>query len=216
MEMGEYSEYITLLDVCPFSLGIAIEEKEYYKEFGLLMDKIINKGSKLPCKKVKNYIPVEDFQKSVTIQVFEGENKFIKDNYPLGNFELIDLPYKKKNDIHIEITFNLNENSILTVTGIVKENNCTNSIVIKNNKRGLSRDEIENAKLKLENEEYGKDLGSIIALERNTKYEMNELIKKINNSSIKEEQLKLLNDLNNIIEQFLELFKEKMEDNDIL
>ena len=215
MEMGEYSEYITLLDVCPFSLGIAIEEKEYYKEFGLLMDKIINKGSKLPCKKVKNYIPVEDFQKSVTIQVFEGENKFIKDNYPLGNFELIDLPYKKKNDIHIEITFNLNENSILTVTGIVKENNCTNSIVIKNNKGGLSRDEIENAKLKLENEEYGKDLGSIIALERNTKYEMNELIKKINNSSIKEEQLKLLNDLNNIIEQFLELFKEKMEDNDM-
>jgi len=214
MEMGEYAQYITLLDVCPFSLGIGIEKEEYYKEFGLFMDKIIKKDSSLPCKIVKIYNPIEDFQKSVLIQVFEGENKFVKDNYPLGNFQLIDLPHKKKKDINIEITFELDENSILTVTGICKENNCTKSIVIKNDKGGLSREQIENAKLKLENEEYGKDLGTIIVLERNTKYEMNELIKKINNSSIKEEQLKLLNDLKNIIEQFLELLKEKMEDND--
>ena len=38
--MGKYSEDITLLDVCPFSLGIGIEETKFYKDFGLSMDKI--------------------------------------------------------------------------------------------------------------------------------------------------------------------------------
>ena len=53
MEMGEYAEDITLLDVCPFSLGIGVEVKKTYKDFGLEMNKVINKGSKLPLKKKK-------------------------------------------------------------------------------------------------------------------------------------------------------------------
>ena len=213
MEMGEYAEDITLLDVCPFSLGIAVQKAETYKDFGLQMDKVINKGSKLPFKIIKKYLPAEDYPSSVLIQVFEGENKFVKDNYPLGNFKLLDLPKKKKKEIHIDVIFELDENSILTVTGKIRENNNENSIVIKNDKGGLSRNEIENAKLKLENEEIANDLEPALALERNYKYEINDLKNKINNCNDPDIQFDLFKKLENTIESFISTFNSDNEDN---
>ena len=213
MEMGEYAEDITLLDVCPFSLGIGIQEEKTYKEFGLEMDRVINKGSKLPLKVNKNYFPANDYQSSAEIQVFEGENKFVSDNYPLGNFELLNLPKKKKKDINIDIIFELDENSILTVTGKIRENNIENSIVIKNDKGGLSRNEIEKAKLKLENEEIGKDLEPALTIERNYKYEMNNLINKINICNNPDIQFELYQKLENTLENFISTFNLENEDN---
>ena len=78
-------------------MGIAISNHEdNEKELGKLMSKVVNKGTKLPCKKKRLFQPSHDYQKKVLIQVFEGENKYIKDNYLLGKFELLNLPQKKK------------------------------------------------------------------------------------------------------------------------
>ena len=90
------------------------------------MDKIIKKGLKLPLKIVKkNYSPAGDCSpsssSSLEIKVFEGENRFVKDNYSLCSFKIMNLPHKKKEDIHVEITFELDENEVLTVTGKIKE-----------------------------------------------------------------------------------------------
>ena len=99
--MGIYKEDVSLLDVCPFSLGIAIREKKFYKENGLSMSNIIKKGTSLPCKITKEEIhPVHENANSVLIEIYEGENKFVKDNYLLGKFQLLNLP-KKKNMILI-------------------------------------------------------------------------------------------------------------------
>ena len=122
------------------------------------MSRVVNKGTKLPCKKTKNFIPAENYQTSILFQVFEGENKYINDNYILGKFELLDLPSKKRDEVTVEVTFELDEDSILTVTAVEKDNKSnTNSIVIKNDKGGLSRNEIEKAKIKQENETIGQD-----------------------------------------------------------
>ena len=54
IQMGNYLEDVVLLDVCPFSLGIAVlnkEDENNNKGLGDLMSKIIMKGTKLPCKK---------------------------------------------------------------------------------------------------------------------------------------------------------------------
>ena len=65
--MGNYSEDVTLLDVCPFSLGVAIEKKEYYDESGLYMRKVINKGTKLPCRISQNFHPAHENSNNLTI-----------------------------------------------------------------------------------------------------------------------------------------------------
>ena len=179
IKMGAYSEDVVLLDVCAFSLGIATFNKD--DDNKVQMSKFIKKGAKLPCKKKEICTTVYDNQTAVLIEVFEGENKYVKDNYPLGTFELTNLPAKKAREVKIEVTFELDEDSILTVTAVEKNNSSNNNyIVIKNDKGGLSKNEIEKAKIKQENEVIGKDLDPAISIERNYKNEINQLFNKIN------------------------------------
>ena len=74
LEMGVYGENIFLSDVCPFSLRVAFTEVKLLDTVGLLMEKLINRGTKLPIQVKRYYTPVEDYQKDILIQVYEGES----------------------------------------------------------------------------------------------------------------------------------------------
>ena len=121
LQMGKYSEDVALLDVCPFSLGIAVVNRADDKVDNMIMSKVIKRGSKLPCKKMEIFNPAEDYQKSILFRVYEGESNYVKNNYPLGNFRLTNLPNKPKTEVEFEVTFDLDEDSILTVTAVEKE-----------------------------------------------------------------------------------------------
>ena len=214
IQMGEYAEDVVLLDVCPFSLGIAVVNPENKDDPELVMSKVIKKGTKLPCKKKDVFQPAHDYSKNLLFQVYEGENKYVKNNYPLGKFKLTNLPKKKKEEIHLDVTFELDEDAILTVTAVDRDNKSnTNSIVIKNDKGGLSRNEIENAIKKQEDETIGKDLEPAMVNERNYKNEINKLFNKINSSTDQQEQYLSLQQLQKCIENFLETFNKDIEDN---
>jgi len=214
ISMGNYKDDITLLDVCPFSLGIGVREEKYYKENGLLMRNIIKKGTSLPCRITQEkFHPAQDNATSIQIEIYEGENKFVKENYLLGKFKLLNLPKKKSKDINIDVTFHLDEDNILTVTAVVKENNISNSIMIKNDKGGLSRNEIEEAKQRQEKEASLGNLPPAIMLEKNYKKEINELIIKINNSLKSDEQLSDLKKLSSSIEMLIECINKENSDN---
>ena len=215
LQMGKYSEDVALLDVCPFSLGIAVVEKEDDKLEDMLMSKVIKRGSKLPCKKMETFYPATDYQKSILFRVYEGENQYIRNNYPLGKFRLTNLPHKPRNEVEFEVTFDLDEDSILTVTAVEKDNKSnTNSIVIKNDKGGLSRNEIEQAKLKQSEENYGKDLEPGIILERNYKKEINNLYNQINVLTNPQEQYLTLRKLQNCIESLINSFEKNSMGNE--
>ena len=212
IQMGEYAEDVVLLDVCPFSLGIAVVNDENIQSDDMMMSKVIKKGSKLPCKKMEVFRPAYDYAKTLLFQVYEGENKYVKDNYPLGSFRLKDLPERKKEDVHLEVTFELDEDSILTVTAVDRDNkNKSNSIVIKNDKGGLSRNEIENAikNQKKEEETIGKDLEPAMIIEKNYKNEINKLFNKVNTLTDQEEQYSCLQLLQKCIENFIDTFNKE-------
>ena len=213
IQMGKYSEDVALLDVCPFSLGIAVVNNNDSKDQDLLMSKVIKRGSKLPCKKMEIFNPAEDYQKSILFRVFEGENQYVKNNYLLGKFRLINLPMKPKDELEFEVTFDLDEDSILTVTAVEKDNKSNfNSIVIKNDKGGLSKNEIEEAKIKQNEENSNKDLDPAMVLERNYKKEINNLYKEINTLTNPQEQFYAIRKLQNCIETFINTFnKDNME-----
>ena len=46
LQMGKYYEDVALLDVCPFSLGIAVVKNKDDKVDDMLMSKVIKRGSK--------------------------------------------------------------------------------------------------------------------------------------------------------------------------
>ena len=52
----------------------------------------------------------------MTIAVFEGERTLVKDNHLLGMFDLAGIPPAARGVPQIEVTFEIDENSIMTVT----------------------------------------------------------------------------------------------------
>ena len=218
MELGVFAQDIVLLDVCPFSLGIAVADDIDNKKGAYLFSKVIKKGTNLPCKKIKNVIPGEDYQTSVKIRVYEGENDLVKYNYPLGNFILTNLPHKPKKEVSIEVSFEFREDSILKVSAVDKSNKSnSNSITIINDKAGLSENEIEKAKLELDEEKNGGNLGNVMSKEKNYKKEISDYLKKINSLTDENEQFLNLRLFEECIENFIDTFdknnyfyKEKM------
>ncbi len=79
----------------------------------------------------------------MTIQVFEGERAMTKDNHQLGKFDLTGVPPAPRGVPQIEVTFEIDENSILSVSAVEKGTGKSESITVTNDKGRLSKEEIE-------------------------------------------------------------------------
>lgn len=78
----------------------------------------------------------------MTIAVVEGERAMVKDNHQLGKFDLTGIPPAARGVPQIEVTFEIDENSILTVTGVEKGVGKSETISITNDKGRLTPEEI--------------------------------------------------------------------------
>lgn len=67
----------------------------------------------------------------------------MKDNHLLGKFDLTDLPKMPKGKPEIEVSFEIDDNGILSVQAVEKSTGSKNQIVITNDQGRLSKEEIE-------------------------------------------------------------------------
>jgi heat shock protein 5 len=126
---------LLFIDVTPLTLGI--------ETVGGVMTKIINRGTVIPSKKTQTFTTYQDQQATVTISVYEGERALVKDNHMLGKFDLNGIPPAPRGVPQIDVTFEIDENSILTVSAHEKGTDKKETISITNDKGRLTKDEIE-------------------------------------------------------------------------
>jgi molecular chaperone DnaK len=125
---------ILLLDVTPLSLGI--------ETLGGVMTKIITRNTTIPTKKSQVYSTAADNQPQVQIKVLQGEREMANDNKNLGQFDLVGIPPAPRGVPQIEVSFDIDADGILNVSGKDKGTGKEQNIVIRSS-GGLSEDDIE-------------------------------------------------------------------------
>jgi len=130
---GEVKD-VVLLDVTPLSLGI--------ETLGGVMTTLISRNTTIPTKKSEVFSTAADNQESVEVHVMQGERPMARDNRTLGKFHLVGIPPAPRGMPQIEVTFDIDANSILNVSARDKATGKQQNITITASST-LTKDEIE-------------------------------------------------------------------------
>jgi molecular chaperone DnaK len=130
---GEVND-ITLVDVTPLSLGI--------ETMGGIFTKIIERNTSIPVSRSQIFTTTDDNQTQVDIQILQGERALALDNISLGKFVLDNIPFARRGEARIEVTFHLDVNGILQVSASDLRTENQKSIRLSSSKR-LSQDQID-------------------------------------------------------------------------
>ena len=97
---------VILLDVTPLSLGV--------ETFGGLMNVIIPRNTTIPVKRGELFTNAVANQRSMIINVLQGEREMAIDNWKLGEFE-IEFDSSSRGEARVGVEFSLDADGILTV-----------------------------------------------------------------------------------------------------
>ena len=129
------SKNMIIVDMTPLTLGIEL--------VGGVMGKVVPRGTTIPTKKSETFTTESDNQTQLDVVIYEGERPLVKHNHQLGKFTLKGIKKAPRGEPVIVVTFNIDENSIITVTAEEEGSDVRGEIKITNDKGRLSQDDIE-------------------------------------------------------------------------
>ena len=167
---------VVLTDVCPYTLGIKVSEQldANQHEHGLFLP-IIERNSVVPISRVKPVSTLRDNQELVDIMIYQGENRYVKDNIFLGTIK-VPTPRRPAGEVGLNVRFTYDINGLLEAEVHVPQTGEQHRVLIEENPGVLTPEQIELrlavlSSLKIHPREHAENRALLARLER--LYEMN-------------------------------------------
>ncbi len=101
-----------LTDVCPFTLGIGVNNRANRDKN--ILNPMIERNSTLPASHRDRFVTVADYQKEIKVCIYQGEEYYVDDDVLLGELT-IEVALKPAGQAWVEVQFTYDINGILHV-----------------------------------------------------------------------------------------------------
>lgn len=123
-------EEIRITDVCPFTLGIDVGQRDAFG--GLqqgLFSPIIERNTPVPVSRVHRYQTISDNQRKLKLGIYQGEAREVSGNVKLGELS-IDVPAKPAGEVDCDVRFTYDSSGLLEVDVSVPLTGLTRNLMI--------------------------------------------------------------------------------------
>lgn len=106
---------VVLTDVCPHSLGVAVRNELNEGEFlDGVFSPIIERNTTVPVSRMNTLCTTVDGQSYVSLHIYQGEARLVRDNIKLGEMRM-PLPPNAKKGMLLEVRFTYDINGLLEI-----------------------------------------------------------------------------------------------------
>jgi len=141
---------LLLIDVCPFTIGIETVNN--------IMIPIIDRNSKIPVSRTKQFTTEDDYMTEVKIKIYQGESKLTTNNIFIAEFTLSSIQKAIKGVPVINVNISINSNGLLCVTASDRKNFTRNEIIISADDYKLSDQQIDKIKIMMESNRESEEI----------------------------------------------------------
>jgi molecular chaperone HscC len=140
---------VVLTDVCPYTLGVETAHRlpSGTVQYGLFTP-IIERNTVIPASRERQFSPLFDGQRVVTMEIYQGESRKVSDNIHLGKLD-IPIPPEKAGSVGVSCRFTYDINGLLEIDLHVPMTGERRQLMILDDPDSVDPEELERRRLAL-------------------------------------------------------------------